>query len=372
MRRAQQVFPGDFWINHNLGMSLSDGLPSQYEEAVRFLSVAVALRPGSAVVRHNLGVSLWKKGKLDEAAAAFRKATELNPHFTTAYQFLGTVLLDNGPPDEAVAAYRRVVELEPQNASGHYTLGYALWIARRLDEAVAAYRRAIDLRPDYPEAYCNLGLALRDRGYFAQGLEALRKGHELASRRPNWRYHSAAWVKQCERLVELDGRLPAILKGEARPASVAEQCEYALVCRYKKRYVTASRLWSDAFKADPDLAANLLAGHRYNAAGAAALAAAGQGEEAAHLDERERTRWWTQALEWLRADLVTVRTALKTGKPEERLQAKRRLRYWQRDPDLAGLRDTAAVPKMPSGEKETYQQLWKEIETLLAESDAAR
>ena len=58
LRRAQQAFPADFWINHDLGMALGDCQPPQYEEAIRFLTVAVALRPDSPGVRYNLGNAL--------------------------------------------------------------------------------------------------------------------------------------------------------------------------------------------------------------------------------------------------------------------------------------------------------------------------
>jgi hypothetical protein len=53
----------------------------------------------------------------------------------------------------------------------------------------------------------------------------------------------------------------------------------------------------------PKLAADLKWQRRYNAACAAALAAAGKGEDAAKLDEKECDRWRKQALDWLKAEL---------------------------------------------------------------------
>ncbi len=52
----------------------------------------------------------------------------------------------------------------------------------------------------------------------------------------------------------------------------------------------AEGLYSAAFSDDPKLADDLSAGFRYDAACFAALAAAGQGEDAGKLDEKERTR----------------------------------------------------------------------------------
>ena len=46
-RRAQRTYPGDFWINQDLGVARADCEPPQYEESIRFFTVAAALRPDS-------------------------------------------------------------------------------------------------------------------------------------------------------------------------------------------------------------------------------------------------------------------------------------------------------------------------------------
>src|SRR5262249_38437386 len=153
-------------------------------------------------------------------------------------------------------------------------------------------------------AHCNLGLALRDRGDFAEALVALRRGHALGSARTDWRYPSAQWVQQCQRLLELDGWLPAVLKGDRKPAGAAEAVASARLGHRKKLYAASCRLYAEAFAADPKLAADLATGYRYAAASAAALAAAGQGKEADTLGDKDKPRLRQQALGWLRADLA--------------------------------------------------------------------
>jgi serine/threonine protein kinase/Flp pilus assembly protein TadD len=206
LRRAQEAFPGDFWINHDLGMALQDCQPPQYEEAIRYLTAAVALRPASAGVRFNLGSTFLDQGRLDEAIGAFRKAIELKRDYAPAHNDLGNALWRKGRLDAAVAAYRRASTLNPDFAPAHFNLGLACAGTDRLDEAIAAFRRAIALKPDFAEAHCNLGSALRQQGKFGQAPDAFRQGHELGSRRPDWPYASARWVKECQRLVELDAK----------------------------------------------------------------------------------------------------------------------------------------------------------------------
>jgi serine/threonine-protein kinase len=58
LRRAVQQYPADVWINHNLGMvALTFPDQPKAEEALRYLTAAVALRPDSAAMRLNLGTA---------------------------------------------------------------------------------------------------------------------------------------------------------------------------------------------------------------------------------------------------------------------------------------------------------------------------
>ena len=95
---AWRITPDDFWVNFALGYwdgDLSDGL----DDGVRYYSVAVAVRPRSAVARTSLGVALAQQGKLDEAIAELRNAVGLMPELAIAHVNLGAV--SSQPPREA-------------------------------------------------------------------------------------------------------------------------------------------------------------------------------------------------------------------------------------------------------------------------------
>jgi serine/threonine protein kinase/Flp pilus assembly protein TadD len=371
LRRAQQAFPGDFWINHDLGMALRHCHPPQNEEAIRFLTVAVALRPDSAGVRLNLGSTLARAGRLDEALVAYLQAIGLKPDYSKAHLVLGLVLAEKGLLDEAVAACRRASQLKPDYGDAYYELGNLLVRTGRVDEALAAYRRAVDLMPDHAESHCNLGIALWKQGEYTQALIALERGHELGSRRKDWLYPSAQWVRECRRKIELDGRLAAVLRGEAQPADAAERNEYAHLCYEKKRYVAAARFFSQGLTAKPKTADELEWSHRYRAACAAALAGCGRGDDAGQLDGQERVRWRKQALRWLRADLRAYSELLPVSNPKARQRLQERLRSWQSEQALAGLRDATTVAHLPAAEQESCQQLWAEVQALLAKAGTA-
>jgi tetratricopeptide (TPR) repeat protein len=338
---------------------------ASYKKAIACFEKASKLDPMLADVHTDLGVILAGKGQLGAAIASFRKAVKVGPKNARAHQNLGTALVATGQVDEAIACFRKAIKLDSGNVGAHTALGGLLAHKGRMAESIASSRRAIELDPKNAEALCNLGRALGSQGQFAEALEALRRGHELGSKKPGWRYPSAAWVRQAEGLAALEARLPAFLKGEHKPRDTAERLGLAFVCAAKKLHHTATRLYAEAFAADPKLVEDLKFGHRYNAGCAAALAAAGQGKDAAMFDDKERARLRKQALDWLRADLTAWEKRLQSGKPADRTMTQYIMKHWQKDADAACIRDKAALEKLPADEQKAFTQLWADVAALL-------
>ena len=89
-------------------------------------------------------------------------------------------------------------------------------------------------------------------------------------------------------MVALDTRLAAILAGKDQTVYAADRIAIAGMCYDKRLYVAATRFWTDAFQAEPRLAADMTAQNRYRAACAAALAGAGKGKDEPPATEAER------------------------------------------------------------------------------------
>jgi hypothetical protein len=201
---------------------------------------------------------------------------------------------------------------------------------------------------------------------FAAALEEVRKGHELGSKQPGWPYPSARWVQEAERLVELDRKLVAILEDKEKPAGPVERVALARLSQkpFKKLYAAAARFYADAFTAEPKLADDLRVQHRYNAACAAALAAAGKGEDAKDLDDKERARLRQQARDWLAADLALWTKHAGSNDPTVRDAVQKALQHWQSDADLAALRDPEPLANLPDAERDACRKLWDEVEAV--------
>jgi serine/threonine-protein kinase len=340
------------------------------DEAVAALKEAIRLAPDWSDAHLNLGLALARQGRSDEAATAFQEAIRACSGDDAALVRVGTLFYQQGRPDDAMIAYREAIRLQPNNHWAHGLLANVLEKMDRLDEAIVAYRQAIRLAPDLPAAHFDLATALRKKGEFAESLAEFRRGHELILKTQPETHQYAESLHNAERLAELDARLPAIVRGSARPADAAERIELGNLCLLKKRPAAAARFFEEALRERPALAEDLKTSNRYNTACAAALAGCGQGQDGPPLDGSTRSRWREQALAWLRADLTAWTKQLAGGKPEARAEVRQQLEHWQRDPDLAGLRDEAALAMLPEAERTACRQLWAEVQKLLDQARA--
>jgi serine/threonine-protein kinase len=400
-REAVRLGPDDPTPRTNLGVALAtkgdlDGAVAAFREAVRLnpelaeahfnlakalyargdLDGAVAAGREAARLatnrlgfRRNLALTLEEKGDIDGAIAAYREELKLQPDSPDILRNLGSVLVQAGRLDEAARAYFALVRAVPRQAEAHNDLGSALLQSGHPDEAILCYREALRLKPEYAEAHCNLGRALMSQGSYAEALECFRKGHELGSKRPDWPYPSADWMREAERLKGLAGRLPAVLRGEDVPDSADDWLALAHIGTARGRHAAAGRLWERAFAADPKKADDRAQSYRYHAARSAALAAAGRPkDDEPPPDDAARARLRAQALEWMKAELAAWSKALGSAPPQGREVVRQALRQWQDDDALAGLRDPDALAALPEAERAACQRFWDDVDALLTKA----
>jgi Flp pilus assembly protein TadD len=363
-RRAIALDPGLAVAHTNLGWVLG----RQGKEAEEHHRRAIALDPRHAQAHNNLGSVLVRQGKAAEAEKLFRRAIALDPRHAQAHNNLGSVLVRQGKAAEAEKLFRRAIALDPGLADAHTNLGGVLGWQGKLPEAEKHLRQAITLDPRLALAHIGLGWVLERQGKPAEALPLYRQALALDPRNAL----ALQRLPLVERMAAVEAKLPAFLKGDFRPSSNDDRLALAQLCKLKCLYRASAGLYADAFAADPKVADDLKALHRYNAACYAALAAAGKDEDAAELNDKERLRLREQALGWLKADLALRSKQLEGGKPADRAEAQAQMRHWQKDPDLAGVRDPAALAKLPEAERLEWQKFWKEVEALLAKAGAEK
>jgi serine/threonine-protein kinase len=361
-REAIRLKPEDPHAHSNLGaVYLEQRRTGDAETAYR---KAISLQHDCPEAHTGLGNVLAEQRQFEEAEAAYHKAICLKPNYPEAHTSLAIAFHEQGRYKEAEAAFRKAIRHQPDYPKAHYNLGNTLNAVGRFPEAEAAFREAIRVKPNYAQAHCNLGARLAARGRYAESLEAFRRGHALGSKVPGWRYPSAQWVREAERRVELEARLPAFLDRAAEPSSAAECLQLASMSHLKRLHAAEARFVAAAFAAEPKLATDLKAQHRYNGACSAALAAAGQGEDAGSLTDKDRAALRQQALQWLRADLTLYEKLTERDDPKLKQAVTRRLAHWQGDADLAAVRDPEALGKLSEAERDAWRRLWADVAAL--------
>jgi serine/threonine-protein kinase len=366
---SRQEFPEAHLAHYGLGGTLKR--KGRLDEAIAEFREAIRLKKDYPEAHNNLGAALENQGRLDEAIAEYRLAVASRQDFPEAHlahENLGNALRRKGRLDDAIAEYREAIGLKKDWAIPHFDLGIAFGQKGLLDEAIAAYREALRIKPEYPEAHCNLGFALQQQGEFQQALIEVRRAQELGATDPHWIPVSPRWFRHCERLVELDARLSGYLAGTTTPTSPRERIELGELCKLKHLNHAAVRFYAEAFAGQPKLPDAQRGRHRYNAACAAGLAAAGQGKDADNLDTRERARLRRQALDWLRADLAQWVKQMENGSHGVRTRVQGTLAHWQQDRDLASVRGTVALAKLPADEQPGWRRLWADVEKTLAQA----
>jgi serine/threonine protein kinase/Flp pilus assembly protein TadD len=338
----------------------------QLDEAIAECREAVRHNSHSFESHSLLGLALMEKGQLDEAIAECREATRLNKDEAGLHLNLGAVLAAKGQLDEAIAAYREALRLKKDYAEPHVNLGYVLVQKGQLDEAIAEYREAIRLDKGLFEAHMNIGGIFLKLGEFRKAQEALRRARELSSSNPRYRQITSSQLQKVQRFLELEPRLPRMLKGEEQPADALERLTLADLCSHKNLYAASARWYAEAFGEQPSLADDLSSGHRYDAACSAALAGCGQGKDAASLGNKEHGRLRRQALSWLKDDLQAKQRLLEKDPDRAGPMIGWQLRHWMQAPDFSGVRGAEDLAKLPEAERQSWQKLWADVGDTLA------
>lgn len=396
-REALRLEPGIAEVHTNLGHALSD--KGDHEGAIAELREALRLKPNLAIAHNILGQVLRHLGDDDGAVVEYREALQHQPDLAAAHENLGKVSLAKGDLDSAINHFRDAVRFKPDNANFHVSLSDALSRKGDFDGAVVAGREALQLQHNDASAHAALARALSGKGYQVGAInefrEALRHHPDDPSAHiqlgevlwMNGNYNQAVdqfqqaialtgpdterlfpgltkTIARVEREAALAQRLPAVISGADRPKTAADALDLANVAKAKSLFAAAAQLSADALAAEPERADDLKSAQRYKSASLAVLASQGIGKDNPAPDPSTRTRFRSQALAWLKADLAVHAKRLEGATPETRKEVAETLAHWQRDPDLAGIRDEAGLAELPKDDRKAWKALWTDVDSL--------
>jgi eukaryotic-like serine/threonine-protein kinase len=183
LKKAQQRYPDDLWVNYDLAAYLRKLSPPQDEEAVRYYTAARALHP---TVAHELGHVLEDLGRGEEAIEVFLDLERRAPDEFSHPSCGGTVLRQLGREDQALAAFDRAIaagrlkiKRDADDADAHYNLAMALRGRNLYHEALDQLHAALHIRPEFAEALSMSGVVLDALGRKEEATTAYREALKL-------------------------------------------------------------------------------------------------------------------------------------------------------------------------------------------------
>jgi eukaryotic-like serine/threonine-protein kinase len=416
LQMATRSEPNTSLLYTTLGHRLE--FKGRYLEALAQHRRAIMLDPKDSTSRRESRAILTRLGRGEEARAEWQTALESKPLQYDDWSEYAEFCLLIGHEEEYRRARRTLLGKFGMTNDPHVaerTARACLLLPATEDElrqVVALTERALCFeRPGDTEVYSSLlfarGFAEYRRGRFDRAIStmrgeasryngsaprlvlamALHRSGQIAESRKtlaaavlahNWKLthhwkpnvgsYQAGWLhhvlrREAEQLIL--SKLPDFLAGTYRPEDNDERLALLGVCQSMNRIRSLAGLYAEAFAANPKLAEDEGAGHRYNAACAAALASSGQGEDAGNLSQAERTRWRKQARSWLALDLAAYASMLDKSREVGPSVVWPALFYWPSDLSAAGLREPGALEKLSVKERDEWLSLWKEHAALL-------
>ena len=149
-----------------------------WRNSIMLFKHTLSVTADNYLIYNNLGVTLARQGKDQEAFLHYEKALEINPRYADAYYNIGSLLARQGKDEEAVVQFMESLRIKPDKKEAHNDLGVILNKHRKILEAVFHFTEAIHIDPNYEEAHLNLGTILFQHGKYGEAVlyfnEALR------------------------------------------------------------------------------------------------------------------------------------------------------------------------------------------------------
>jgi hypothetical protein len=120
------------------------------------------------------------EGKMEEAAAAYRKSLVIDPGLVPAIVNLANIHYARDELIEAQALYERAIGLDQDCFEAHFNLGNIHHDLGRYEDALVCYRDAVSLNPGYADAHFYLAVTLEKTGHSPEAKPHWKTYQELA------------------------------------------------------------------------------------------------------------------------------------------------------------------------------------------------
>jgi len=154
----------------------------EYENAGLMYSKALEGVKDNARLYCNLGISLYKQDRNDEAEECFRKSLELNQENVAVLNNLAIILFYNNRVQEAQELVRRAISLSPEYEQAHKTYASSLRELGRKEEALEHVDKVLSRNEASAALHWQKSLILLDLGRCQEGWREYEWGLQTGDR----------------------------------------------------------------------------------------------------------------------------------------------------------------------------------------------
>jgi tetratricopeptide (TPR) repeat protein len=183
---------------------------ADYAGAIKLYEDVVRLRPRQAEALNNLGASLCKVGRYQQAEDYVRRAIEIKPNYPEAHNNLGSLRRWKGHFAGAEISLRRALKLKPTFIDARTNLGLALTYQGRLREAKVHFEKVLRVAPRHIDALFGMGQIAQMEGRFEEAAALFDRVLALNPNMPGaWAaqaglrkmaHADGAWLERAERI----------------------------------------------------------------------------------------------------------------------------------------------------------------------------
>jgi tetratricopeptide (TPR) repeat protein len=141
-------------------------------------------RPDSAAAQFNLGLAFGRRGLVDRAEKAYRRALELNPDLVEAWVNLGGILLLKWDFRGCLEANTEAIRRRDDLLAAHFNVGQACLYLGDAEGLLGSARRVLALDPAHAAGHYFRAVGLLAVGKVEEARQALGEAMALGHRPP--------------------------------------------------------------------------------------------------------------------------------------------------------------------------------------------
>lgn len=239
-------------VEANYGLAVANMQLKQVDEALKFFSAVVRLRPNPRVgeALRNAGLIHFTQQRFKETAEAYEGAAQLGDLPADDHYRLGFAYLRLGRKREAIAEMKRAVPDVRLAPDALYLTGALQLELGEKQEALANLEQAVRLNSNHAGALIYLGGAYFDLGRHDEALAALKRGTAIDPNQPVAYFWIGATYDALYRLDDAVLAYGAALR--LQPQFMPAQIGLGIAYTRMNRFTEAMPLFDQAMRQKPD------------------------------------------------------------------------------------------------------------------------